>query len=130
MQKPGARELDQLRINDLAITGLETPGPQVYLKNLKELLDNSSTAQSLSGEGDCGGVWNVDHHAKPGKLLKGASVIHLIFKVVNRKWMATTTLRLKNCWRTSILKGAADNPLAPYIALALLRRALVKKCAE
>ena len=56
---------------------------QVFLKHLKEFLDNSRLAQSLSEEGDCGGIWNVVHHAKPDKLLKGASVIHLEFKLVN-----------------------------------------------
>ena len=76
------RNRDKSRIDDLAAAGLETLGAEVCLKHLKELLDNSRLAQSLSEEGDCGGIWNVVHHAKPDKLLKGASVIHLEFKLV------------------------------------------------
>ena len=102
---------DESRVNDLTTTGLETLRAQVFLKHLKEFLDNSRLAQSLSEEGDCGGIWNAVHHAKPDKLLKRASVIHLEFKLVNRKRKAAPTLRLKSCWRTSILKSISGSIL-------------------
>jgi hypothetical protein len=95
---------DESRIDDLATAGLEALGAEVCLKHLEKLLDNFRLAQSLSEESDSSGIWNAVHHTKPDKLLKGAPVIHLEFKLFNRKRKATPTLRLKSCWRTSILK--------------------------
>jgi hypothetical protein len=93
-------------------------GAEVCLKLLEELLDNFRLAQSLSEEGDCGGIWNAVHHTKPDKLLKGAPVIHLEFKLFNCKQKATLTLRLKSCWRTSILKRISGSirlrPALPF----------------
>ena len=96
---------------------------EVCLKHLKELLDNSRLAQSLSEEGDCGGIWNVVHHAKPDKLLKGASVIHLEFKLV----IAEIEKLLEN---EDLEKDQRINPLSFCIAFALLNIALVKKWPE
>jgi hypothetical protein len=90
----------------LTTTGLETLRAQVSLKHFEELLDNSRFAQSLSEEGDCGGIWNAVHHAKPDKLLKRAIVIHLEFKLVNRKRKATPTLRLKSISGSILLCSA------------------------
>ena len=95
---------DESRIDDLATAGLEALGAEVCLKHLEKLLDNFRLAQSLSEESDSSGIWNAVHHTKPDKLLKGAPVIHLEFKLFNRKRKATPTLRLKSCCRTSILK--------------------------
>ena len=91
------RNRDKRRIDDLTTTGLEPLGAEVSLKQLEELLDHSRLAQSLSEEGNRGGIWNAVPHAKPDKLLKGASVIHLEFKLVNCKQKATPTLRFKSC---------------------------------
>ena len=83
--------------------GLKPLFSQVCLKHLKELLDNSCLAQSLSEEGDCGGIWNAVHHTKPDKFLKGASVVLLDFRFINCKQKATPMLRMRSCSRTSIL---------------------------
>ena len=72
---------DESRINDLTTTGLETLRAQVCLKHLKEFLDNSRLAQSLSEEGDCGGIWYIIHHSRTNKLLEGATVIYLEFEL-------------------------------------------------
>lgn len=56
-------------------------GAKVCFKNLQELLDKVCLAQSLSEEVDCAGIFNAVSHTKPDKLLKGAPVIHLEFKV-------------------------------------------------
>jgi len=114
---------DESRANDLTTTGLEALRAQVCLKHLKEFLDNSRLAQALSEEGDCGGIWYIIHHAKPDKLLKGASVIHLEFKLV----IAEVKKLLEN---EHLEKYQRINPLAPCIALALLSIALVKKWAK
>jgi hypothetical protein len=114
---------DESRVNDLTTTGLETLRAKVCLKHLKEFLDNSRLAQTLSEEGDCGGIWNAIHHAKPDKLLKGASVIHLEFELV----IAEVNKLLEN---EHLEKDQRINPRAPYIALALLNIALIKKWAE
>jgi hypothetical protein len=111
---------DESRVNDLTTTGLETLRAQVSLKHLKEFLDNSHPAQSFSEEGDCGGIWNVVHHTKPDKLLKGASVIHLVFKLV----IIEDEKLLEN---KHLEKDQRINPLAPYIALPFLSISLVNK---
>ncbi len=95
----------------MATAGLEPLGAEVCLKHLEELFNNFRLAQSLSEESDGGGIRNIVHHTKPDKLLKGASVIHLAFKLFNRKRKATPTLRLKSCWRTSILKKISGSIL-------------------
>ena len=114
---------DESRVNDLTTTGLETLGAEVSLKHLEELLDHSSLAQPLPEEGDCGGIWNAVHHAKPDKLLKRASVIHLEFKLV----IAEVEKLLEN---EHLEKYQRINPLAPCIAFALLSIALVKNWAK
>ena len=114
---------DESRVNDLTTTSLETLRAQIRLKHLEEFLDNSRLAQSFSEEGDCGGIWNVVHHAKPDKLLKGASVIHLEFELV----IAEVEKLLEN---EHLEKDQRINPLAPCIALAFLSISLVKKWAE
>jgi hypothetical protein len=40
--------------------------------------------QSLSEEGDRGGFRNITHHAKTDKLLKGAPIVDLEFKLGHR----------------------------------------------
>ena len=114
---------DESRVNNLTTTGLETLGAQVCLKHLKEFVNNPRIAQSLSEEGDCGGIWNAVHHAKPDKLLKGASVVHLEFEFV----IAEVEKLLEN---ERLEKDQRINPLAPCIALALLSIALVKNWAK
>ncbi len=102
---------DKRRIDNLPTAGVETLETELRLQHLEELLDHSRLAQSLPEEDDYGGIWNAVHHTKPDKLLKGASVIHLEFKLFNRKQKATPTLRLKSCWRTSILKRISGSIL-------------------
>jgi hypothetical protein len=114
---------DESRIDDLATAGLEALGAEVGLKHLETLLDNFRLAQSLSEEGDCGGIWNAVHHTKPDKLLKGAPVIHLEFKL----FIAEVEKLLEN---EHLEKDQRINPLAPCIVLALLHIALVKQWAE
>ena len=114
---------DKSRIDDLTTTGLETLGAEVSLKHLEELLDHSSLAQPLPEEGDCGGIWNPVHHTKPDKLLKGASVVHLEFKL----FIAQVEKLLEN---EHLEKDQRVNPLAPCIALALVLIALVKQWSE
>ena len=123
---PGNR--DKSRIDDLTSTGFETLGAEVSLKHLEDLLDHSRLAQPLFEEGDCGGIWNaVDHtkphHTKPDKLLKGASVVHLEFKL----FIAQVEKLLEN---EHLEKDQRINPLAPCIALALVLIALVKQWGE
>jgi hypothetical protein len=60
---------------------LETLGAEVSLKHLEELRDHSRLTQPLSDEGDCGGIRHAVHHTKPEKRLKGASIIHIEFKL-------------------------------------------------
>ena len=98
-------------------------GAEVCLKHLEELLDNFRLAQSLSEEGDCGGIRNAVHHTKPDKLLKGAPVIHLKFKL----FIAEVEKLLEN---EHLEKDQRINPFAPCIGLALLDIALVKQWAE
>jgi len=102
-----AEDLEIKGVSILSITPLEALGAEVCLKHLEELLDKFCLAQSLSEVGDCGGIRSAVHHTKPDKFLKGAPVIHLEFKLLNRKRKATPTLRLKSSWRTSILEGSA-----------------------
>jgi len=85
------------RIDYLTTTNLETLGAEASLNHLEEILDHSRLAQSLPEEGVCGGIWNAVHHTKPDKLLNGAPVTHLEFKLFNCKQKATPTLRLKSC---------------------------------
>ena len=105
---------DESRINDLATAGLEALGAEVGLKHLEELFDNFRFAKSLSEEGDCGGIWYAVHHTKPDKLLKGAPVINLEFKL----FIAEVKKLLEN---KHLEQYQRINPLAPCIALALLR---------
>ena len=114
---------DKCRIDDLTTTGLETLGAEVSLKHLEELLDHSRLAQPLPEEGDCGGIWNHVHHTKSDKLLKGASVVHLEFKL----FIAQVEKLLEN---EHLEKDQRVNPLAPCIALALVLIALVKQWLE
>ena len=80
-------------------------------KHLAVVLDHSRFAQPLAQEGNCGGICNAVHHTEPDKLLKGAPVVHLEFKLFNCKQKPTPTLRLKSCWRTSILKRISGSIL-------------------
>ena len=77
----------------------------------------------LSEEDDSGSTWNAVHHAKPDKLLKGASVIHLKFGLV----IAEVEKLLEN---EHLEKDQRINPLASCIALVILSMALVKKWAK
>ena len=102
---------------------METLGPQVCLKHLKEFLDNSCLAQALSEEGDCGGIWNAVHHAKTDRLLKRTSVVHLEFKLV----IAEVEKLLENEY---LEQDQRIDPFAVCIALAILSIDLVKKWAK
>ena len=77
-------------------------------------------AQPLAQEGNCGGIWNAVHHTEPDKLLKGAPVVHLEFKL----FIAQVEKLLEN---EHLEKDQWINPLAPCIALALVLIALVKQ---
>jgi hypothetical protein len=114
---------DKSRIDDLTTTGLETLGAEVSLKHLEKLLDHSCLAQPLPEEGNCSGIWNTVHHTKPDKLLKGASVVHLEFKL----FIAQVEKLLEN---EHLEKDQRVNPLAACIALELVLIALVKQWAE
>jgi len=102
---------------------LETLGAEVSLKHLEELLDHSRLAQPLPEEGDCGGIWNAVHHTEPDKLLQGASVVHLEFKL----FIAQVEKLLEN---EHFEKDQRVNPLTTCIALALMLIALVKQWAD
>ena len=114
---------DESRIDDLATAGLEALGAEVCLKHLEKLLDNFRLAQSLSEESDSSGIWNAVHHTKPDKLLKGAPVIHLKFKL----FIAEVEKLLEN---EHLEKDQRINPFASCVALPLVRVALFKQRTE
>jgi len=111
------------RIDDLTTAGLETLGAEVSLKQIEELLDHYRLAKPLPEKGDCGGIWNPIHHTKPDKLLKGASVVHLEFKL----FISQVERLLDN---EHFEKDQRVNPLAACIALALVLIALFKQWSE
>ena len=67
-------------------------------------------------------LW-LHHHTEPDKLLKGASVVHLEFKL----FIAQVEKLLEN---EHLEKDQRVNPLAPCIAPALVLIALVKQWSE
>ena len=110
-------------IDNLATPRLQTLRTQISLEHLEELLDHPRLSQSLSEEGDRGGVRNVVHHAKPDKLLKGAPVVDLKFRL----FIAEIEQLLKN---QHFEEDQRINPLSPSIALPLLRASLLKEWTE
>ena len=71
-------------------------------------------SQLLPEEGDSGCIWNAIHHANIYKLLEGASVIDLKFKL----FIAEIEKLLKN---KHLEKNQQIKPLASRVALPLLR---------
>jgi hypothetical protein len=79
--------------------------------------------QSLPEGGACGSILNDIHHSKSGKLLQGAPVLDLAFKLCTAE--GEKLLEIKH-----LEKDQRINPLTPCIALAHLRIALIKKWVE
>jgi hypothetical protein len=68
-------------------------------------------------------IWNAVHHTKTDKLFKRAPVIYLEFKFL----IAKVKQLLEN---EHLVKYQRIKPLAPCIALALMRITFVKQWAE
>ena len=118
------------RIDDQTATGrcFGGPGSEGIPQTSRRALQSLPFKQSVSEKGDSRAIWNAVHHTKPNKLLKGAPVIYLEFKLFNRKRKATPTLRLKSCWSTSILKRISGSIL--LCPALLMRITLVKQLTE
>jgi len=114
---------DKSRIDDLTTTGLETLREEVSLKHFEEILDHSRLAEPLPEKGDCAGIWNSVQHTNTDKLLRGASVVHLEFKL----FIAQVEKLMDN---EHLEKDQRVNHLAPCIALALVLISPVKQWSE
>ena len=68
-------------------------------------------------------IWNAIHHAKTDKLLEGASVIDLKFKLL----IAEIEQLLEN---QHLEEDQRINPLSPRVALTLLRVAFLKQWSK
>ena len=118
---PGSR--DESRIDDLTATGLVALRAELSLEHLEELLNHLRLAEPLPEEGHWGGIWNAVHHPKSDKLVKGKPIIHLEFKLL----LAEVEKLLEN---EHLEKEQRLNPLAPCVALAIMRLSLIKQWAQ
>jgi hypothetical protein len=82
-------------------------------------------AQSLSEEGDCGGIWNAVHNANPDKLLREAPVIHLEIQARQPQAEGSAYAEVEKLLENVQLeKNQRLNPLAPCFLLPQANRSV------